>query len=500
MSEVSEISTPIQPLRQIVRPTPVARQRKMTIGRIAANSQMMAHSLGRSTSIRRSMSHDSSVRFPTWLLPALPTRADDLDPYRDRDIIALRQSRMKNRIVRQVQPRGLPMAAHARGRSRSGIQTGPSSIARRLHPIHRQPNRNEAHIGPTSAPLVRVATQPQRPTARPPRTRSTNSPTRNGNRTDRDGPTRPAPKFESVLVARSLLATPRQNQSFEINPGETAATTHSHRLSLPRVINRQSIDRSAFHRRPAATDRPMAMPSSRIPLSLLYETSRRLNTPAPASSSKQPTRSLPPKTSHASVSPDNTIAPKPKTLSRQVRKSPTSTIIGPSWTSFPVRNTAPQEVSRSAVSSVTTPLSPIQPHDDNLRATPFSLAQSGVTQAPMNRFETADRDTAKLRPRVQTVSISRTPGWRQVVGLAPHPTSTAAPQVVPSSQEALFRRVAALANPSDAPLGSPGDIARRSPVSGSLFSLASSMQAAVRSNRESSLAHMSSPRDSLEPG
>ena len=189
MSEATIQSTSSQPLRQIVRPIRAARQRKMTIGRIATNSQMMANSFGRSTSIRRSVANDSSVRFPTWLLPALPTRADDLDPYRDRDIIALRQSRMKNRVVRQVQPRGLPMAAHAHGRSRSGVQTGPSSIARRLHPIRRQPNRNEAHIGPTSAPFVRVATQPQRPTARPPRTRSTDSPTRNGNRTDRDGQT-----------------------------------------------------------------------------------------------------------------------------------------------------------------------------------------------------------------------------------------------------------------------------------------------------------------------
>ena|GEM_PF-2342256 len=499
MSDLAEQSDSVQPLRRIVRPTPVARQRKMTIGRIATNSQLMANSFGRSTSIRRSISHDSSVRFPTWLMPALPSRADDLDPYRDRDIIALRQSRMKNRVVRQVQPRGLPMAAHAHGRSRSGIQTGPSSIARRLHPIHRQPNRNEAHIGPTSAPLVRVATQPQRPTARPPRTRSTNSPTRNGNRTDRDGPTRPAAKFESVLVARSLLATPRRNHSFEIDPAETAATTRSHRLSLPRVSNRQSIDRSAVHRRPAVTDQPMAMPSSRIPLSLMYVAPRRLNTPESASSSHQPTKSLSPKTSHASVGPANKIAQKPKIPSRQVSNSPTPTNIGPDWTSFPAREIAPQEVSRSAVSTVTTPLSLIQPHDDNLRATPFSTAQIGATQAPMNRFETAERDNAKLRRRARTVGIPRTPGWRQVMGLAPHPTSTTEPQVVPSTQDALFRRVAALANPSDTPIGSPGDIARRSPVSGSLFSLASSTSAAIRQKRESSLNQISSPREVQSP-
>ena len=36
MSELSGLDVPTQPLRRIVRPTPIARQRKMTIGRIAA--------------------------------------------------------------------------------------------------------------------------------------------------------------------------------------------------------------------------------------------------------------------------------------------------------------------------------------------------------------------------------------------------------------------------------------------------------------------------------
>jgi len=280
MTDVSQQTASAQPLRRIVQPTRVARQRKMTIGRIAAHSQLMANSFARSTSIRRSISQDASVQFPTWLLPALPARADDLDPYRDRDIIALRQSRQKNRVVRQVQPRGLPMAANAQGRSRSGIQTGPSSIARRLHPIRRQPNRNDAHIGPSAMPLVRVAAQPQRPTARPPRTRSTNSPTRNGNRTDRDGSAphpsslhRPesrrsesqrsesqrspetvqrlpsaqqapfsvgnASKFESVMVARSLLATPRFNHTVVDHSDQSAPSSDSHRLTLPRVSSRR---------------------------------------------------------------------------------------------------------------------------------------------------------------------------------------------------------------------------------------------------------------------
>ena len=68
-----------------------------------------------------------------------------------------------------------------------------------------------------------------------------------------------------------------------------------------------------------------------------------------------------------------------------------------------------------------------------------------------------------------------------------------------STQDAIFRRVAALANPSGAPLGTPGDIARRSPVSGSILSLASSMNAAVRHNRESSENQISSPSERQRP-
>jgi len=523
MSDMSQETASAQPLRRIVRPTPIARRRKMTIGRIAANSQLMANSFGRSTSIRRSISHESSVLFPTWLLPALPSRADDLNQYRDRDIIALRQSRMKNRVVRQVQPRGLPMAANAHGRSRSGIQTGPSSIARRLYPIRRQPNKNDAHIGPSAVAFVRVATQPQRPTARPPRTRSTSSPARNGNRTDRDGaaphtessnrqgsvalalPRKQSPKFESVMVARSLLATPRRNQSFENNPGETAATTHSHRLSLPRVSNRQSIDRSAIHRRPAATDRPMAMPSSRIPLSMLYEPPRRLHSAQSLDPSARANRVIATqsKSRLASTSPSTPSTPslttQPTTVARQVSESPTSATTGPNWTSFPTRNLSPDHVAKKegAASSVTR--IPASSKTTASTTKPTALSATPKTAASEFLGSLISSTPSQVRRRVDSVTIPRTPGWRQVVGLTPDLTSTVIPKVAPSTQDALFRRVAALANPSDTPLGSPGDIARRPPVTGSLFSLASSMNAAVRQNRESSLAQMSSPREVQSP-
>ena len=605
MSELSGLDVPTQPLRRIVRPTPIARQRKMTIGRIAANSQLMANSFGRSTSIRRSISHESSVRFPTWLLPALPARADDLDPYRDRDIIALRQTRMKNRVVRQVQPRGLPMASHAHGRSRSGIQTGPSSIARRLHPIRRQPNRNDAHIGPSSMPLMRVTAQPPRPTSRPPRTRSSNTAARNGNRTDRDGPSPKAAtasrlisknrevgpsinvgrdnesvsstiarqldtpdqisrpqKFESVMVARSVLTTPHPFESVNSSQSKAAisqdlsrpqssqaktsrpeSSRPVHRLTLPRASARQSVDRSAIHRRPLSVRQPLVAPTSRIPLSMMFEAPRRLTTTSVASPSalvnrvadspRQSNRSLDQRgtlTSPAQVPLSSTTSnPSPASssstasISRKVANAPTpatttatttatatniapattkatATNTGPDWTSFPTLNSESGKVSRQAdtttsVESVVQPTptsSPASVSVPNTRADNTSATDTNVSTRPTdsslsssNAIST-DRDSVIRRRPMSAVDIPRTAGWRQVLGLSTESGASTTPQIVSTAQDSLFRRVAALANPTNAPLGTPGDIARRSPVSGSLISIASSMRSAVDTQRESS--------------
>jgi len=580
MSDLSSLPVPAQPLRRIVQPTPVARQRKMTIGRIASNSQLMANSFGRSTSIRRSISSDSSVRFPTWLLPALPTRADDLDPYRDRDIIALRQARMKNRVVRQVQPRGLPMAAHAHGRSRSGVQTGPSSIARRLHPIRRQPSKNDAHIGPSTMPLVRVAAQPQRSTARPPRTRSSNTPAKNGNRTDRDGP-RPravesaqagrfespvsdsltaqgtssqgattqsllsrqlSPRFESVMVARSLLTRPQTSMTDVPVVSAPDLRDSSHRLTLPRASARTSVDRSAIHRRNQSTRQPLVSPSGRIPLSMMYEAPRRLTTTPIASTSTQVNPTQPrrtpsaPSSSALSVSRPSSSRPSSSTapvVARQATRtsiqsdsaaSPTNQSVsatskdGPSWTSFPTRESSTDQVSRRAVSSaptvsvpsVATPSSSA-PSNPASQSTSQSESQSSLQTASTSQTDSSrhiagsmpaandlaspSRNTATVRRRIASIYIPRTAGWRQVMGLPSDSEQPAAAQAVSNDQNSLFRRVAALANPTNAPLGSPGDIARRSPVSGSLISIASSMRSAALSQSESTVPTTSRPME-----
>ena len=571
MSDLSSLPVPAQPLRRIVKPTPVARQRKMTIGRIAANSQLMANSFGRSTSIRRSISSDSSVRFPTWLLPALPARADDLDPYRDRDIIALRQARMKNRVVRQVQPRGLPMASHAHGRSRSGIETGPSSIARRLHPIRRQPSKNDAHIGPSTMPLVRVASQPQRPTARPPRTRSSATSAKNGNRTDRDGP-RPRvvdsvetgqfeshlsdsfstqgastqsslspqsrPKFESVMVARSLLARPQTSTADLPKVSTPDSTESSHRLTLPRASGRTSVDRSAIHRRTPSTRQPLVLPSSRIPLSMMYETPRRLNPTSVASPTSRVNTTQSRQTSSAPSSSSASVMARQTTRTSVQSVSPGSPTnrtvsaasnVGPSWTSFPTRESSTEQVSRKVNSSdraVTIPSATTPPSSQPLpKPQSSTLSSVSTSGTPISREKSApathrtaidltpptsismpiendnvsqSANSATVRRRVGAVHIPRAAGWRQVMGLSQQSEQPTAPQTASHHQDSLFRRVAALANPTNAPLGSPGDIARRSPVSGSLISIASSMRSAVHTQSESSTPISSLSTDRLK--
>ena len=132
------------PLRRIVRAERIVLSRSVAtrprIGRLASGSQSLATSLARPATMRRSIhsaSSSATVKIPEWLLPAASNRSDDLDPWRDRDLIAIRRARSRNRVVRKVPPRGLPMASHSNGRGRLGEQVSPSSIARRLQPVRR---------------------------------------------------------------------------------------------------------------------------------------------------------------------------------------------------------------------------------------------------------------------------------------------------------------------------------------------------------------------------
>ena len=451
------------------------------------------------------------------------------------------------------------MASHAHGRSRSGIDTGPSSIARRLHPIRRQPSKNDAHIGPSTMPLVRVASQPQRPTARPPRTRSSATSAKNGNRTDRDGP-RPRvvdsvktgqfeshisdsfstqgastqsslspqsrPKFESVMVARSLLARPERSTADLPSVSTPDSTASSHRLTLPRASGRTSVDRSAIHRRTPSTRQPLVLPSGRIPLSMMYEAPRRLNPTSVASPTSRVNTTQSRQTLSAPSSSTASVVARQTTRTSVQSVSPVSPTnrtvsaasnVGPSWTSFPTRESTSEQVSRKAISSdraVTVPSATTPPSSHPLPK-PQSSTLSSVTTSdtPISREKSApathqaaidsttptsismpiendnvsrSAKSATVRRRVGAVHIPRAAGWRQVMGLSQQSEQPTTPQTASHHQDSLFRRVASLANPTNAPLGSPGDIARRSPVSGSLISIASSMRSAVHTQSESS--------------
>ncbi|MFM8530240.1 MAG: hypothetical protein ACKOD2_11320, partial [Ilumatobacteraceae bacterium] len=203
------------PLRRITRSSSIVSSQNVAtrprIGRLVSSTQTLANSLGRPTTVRRSLAIESApVRYPQWLLPSVAGREDQLDQWRDRDLIAIRRARSKRRVVRQVPPRGLPMASHARGRTRLGDSTAPSSIARRLQPVRRLPNQNDAHASSSFAAPTRAASP------RPPRSRRLALPA--GKSGDRDGPA-PAARVGSAPSARPpVVRTPAPMRSSAPRP------------------------------------------------------------------------------------------------------------------------------------------------------------------------------------------------------------------------------------------------------------------------------------------
>ena len=341
--------------------------------------------------------------------------------------------------------------------------------------------------------------------------------------------TTPRP-FDRVTASQSNASTSQSSLRVETVQAESSRPESSrpvHRLTLPRASARHSIDRSAIHRRPVAVRQPLVAPSSRIPLSMMFEAPRRLTSASVVASSPQVIRAAnlsgrasatnTRTTSSPTASPNPTMSVNTSpasssstaSISRKVAETPTSTTTptptptpntGPDWTSFPARDSESAKVSRKAstttsVESVAQSIptsSPTSVSVPNTRADNTSGAVTTVSTRPSDTSISSsnaisnERDSAIRRRPMSAVDIPRTAGWRQVLGLSTESETSTTPQIFSPAQDSLFRRVAALANPTNAPLGTPGDIARRSPVSGSLISIASSMRSAVQTQRESS--------------
>ena len=446
------------PLRRITRSEPIVTSRHLAtrprIGRLVSGTQLLANGLGRPSSVRRSL-HSSAasadVRFPQWLLPAAVGRGDDLDPWRDRDLIAIRRARSRNRVVRQVPPRGLPMASHARGRGRLGDATAPSSIARRLQPVRRAPSQNDAHIAPVRQPAVRPASP------RPPRARRLALPP---GKADRDGPPAPSAPASERTVSPVSSTGPRHRSRSEVADGSSTSS-----------LRRASSGR---HRDPATS---------------------------PSSSISSP--DLDPRMSTRRDAGDRTSA----TTDTSARHSPATGDRRPAWTTFPSATDARADLMGASPPSFT--------EVDSIRRTPAAAGAASspspernigvdapTASEPMVRRQDSSRSSTPI-PATTTPADGSTPrlgsdawssaGWRRTVGLSDGDDRSRSTLVDGTRAgesdfgdhesvggSTLAERVARLADSTSQP-NRPGDLVRRSPVSGGLLSAAAALASAHRS-------------------
>ena len=428
------------PLRRITRSSRIVSSSHLTtrprIGRLASSTQMLANSLGRPSTVRRSISEAAPVKYPSWLLPSMSGRSDDLDQWRDRDLIAIRRARSKNRVVRQVPPRGLPMASHARGRGRLGEQVAPSSIARRLQPVRRTPTPNDAHANTNQFSAVRPATP------RPPRARRLALPP--GKSGDREGPAAPRGSLTFGRHASlPLVATARRASSETVEP-------RSFSTPMPRLA-------------------PSGRPTNRAPQ---HRTESRVTRRRADSTRRDSSATRPPSSREA-------------TSLRRERPEWTTFANGSSPSLSPaVTDRTTNEPSSNQSSGLSTPGQP----------TP---RQSPPTSKTARRTRSNGGRSNRVRRSVARPTRTFAPGWRRVIGAAEKtkPTHDESLRRSSARQSTLAERVAQLADPSNTPRTAPGALVRRSPVAGSMFSLAAAMASSHTAN-SSSATGLNAPNSS----
>ena len=454
------------PLRRIVRADRILLSRSVAtrprIGRLASGSQALANSLGRPATMRRSMSEVAPVKYPSWLLPSLSGRSDELDPWRDRDLIAIRRARSRNRVVRTIPPRGLPMASHANGRGRLGEQVAPSSIARRLQPVRRAPSPNDAHVQVARQPAVRPATP------RPPRSRRLALPP--GKSGDRDAP------------AAELHPDTR--------PAASTSTRGSRALPLASVIHRQRAMSESTPRRNFSDPMPkVARPSIGGPSSSSDRSDQPKRSDAPVRRSQTHVDSGIRRTPNTSSSTSSLTSTTSRAVSeRSTGGRPASdrsrvdlSRPRPDWTTF--GGVESSDSPSGAPQSATSSLSVTNDSDGNAR---MIDARSHAGRTPRNAESTAETSavpSTRTRGVIHRSLVAQRSSigadWRNVIGLRSRAERADTPMRREAStpQSTLAQRVAALADPSGSPR-TPGHLVRRSPVAGSLISLAAAVAAA----------------------
>jgi len=146
---IEQETSAIPVLKRALRPTSDTSSPIQTIGSLATSLRNTSVGIGRSTSSRENSQIPGAptpFQNPSFFADTTP-EPDDLNKWKDRDLIALRQARSKKKISKRIIPRGLPFALNARGRTSGGLFAGPSAILKGLFSSPTEPMPNDAHEG-----------------------------------------------------------------------------------------------------------------------------------------------------------------------------------------------------------------------------------------------------------------------------------------------------------------------------------------------------------------
>ncbi|MBV30344.1 MAG: hypothetical protein CL504_06900, partial [Actinobacteria bacterium] len=134
----------LRPLRRSIQ-APGRKSTSRSLGTILTVSRKIAQDLARPLSRRIGSVGELPVQINPTLLPHVARQSGSLNRWGDRDLIAIKERWSPKEKTPFNEPRGLPRASNAGGRSQVGSGIGPSGIARKLLLRQYKPQKNEAH-------------------------------------------------------------------------------------------------------------------------------------------------------------------------------------------------------------------------------------------------------------------------------------------------------------------------------------------------------------------
>ena len=134
----------LRPLRRSIQ-APGRKSTSRSLGTILTVSRKIAQDLARPLSRRIGSVGELPVQINPTLLPHVARQSGSLNRWGDRDLIAIKERWSPKEKTPFSEPRGLPRASNAGGRSQVGSGIGPSGIARKLLLRQYKPQKNEAH-------------------------------------------------------------------------------------------------------------------------------------------------------------------------------------------------------------------------------------------------------------------------------------------------------------------------------------------------------------------